>query len=135
MDEQKIKDIAIQVFKEQLGQSQYKVTSVPAHSHNQTDSPRIPPTSVTNFAALPAGETGVLSKNNISISFPPYGIIYPIPVIRAVGVGPFSAFNGGDAPLGSMIVFMGPAGNELWIMLEDLAGVPTWYGTGTLTAL
>lgn len=140
MNEDYIKKIAEQVFNEKLEATQYSFKSIPFHTHNQTDSPRIPPTSVLNFATLPANNgtvtSGVLSTNSISVSEPPYGVIYPTPVIRGVGVGVYSTFNGGDAPLGSTVAFMTPGLGvwELWVMLEDASGVPHWYGT-SLTAL
>lgn len=136
MNEDKIREIALQVFQEQLAQTQFNVSSVPYHEHNQTDSPRLPPTSIINFVALPATTdnvtSGVLSKNNISVSTPPYGIIYPTPVIRGVGAGVFNAFNGGDAPFGSFVCFMPNNATtnppQLWIRLENTLGDPTWYG-------
>lgn len=140
MNEEKIKEIAKQVFDENLQATQYGFNSIPFHIHNQTDSQQIPPTSVFNFKVLPANNgtvtSGVLSKNNISVSKPPYGVIYPTPVIRGVGAGVYSNFNGGNAPLGSTVAFMTPGLNiwQLWIMLEDVNGDPHWYGVD-LTAL
>ncbi len=147
IDEQKVKEIALKVFQEQLGQSQYQVTAVPAHSHNQTDSPRIPPTSVTNFVALPANnavtpdavspKNGVLSSGNISPFNPPYGIIYPTPVIIGFGSGggspDYSAFNGGIAPTGSLVAFFNESlrFGQLWIALEN-PGVISDTLTGTV---
>lgn len=137
-NEQKMRQIAKEVFDQELAKTQYGFSSIPFHTHNQTDSPKIPPTSVNNFASLPATPGGVLSPDNISVSQPPFGIIYPNPVIRGVGVGSFSAFNGGSAPLGSMVVFLPPDSTvdapNLWIMLENSLSEPTWYGVN-LTAL
>lgn len=128
MNEDKIKQIATEVFNQQLRSTQFNVSSVPYHLHNQTDSPNIPPTSVTNFVALPATTGGVLSATNIGVSTPPYGIIYPTPVINGYGVGGFSQFNEGNAPFGTMLLFQnsGIPLYQLWVMLEDGLGNPQW---------
>ncbi len=102
----------IQIVQNYLQSSQYNVGAVQSHIHDGIGSTKIPPTSVTNFVPLPANSgsgantAGVLSPLNIGISIPPYGIIYPTPVIRGEGVGDFSAFNGGVAPFGSFLSFI-----------------------------
>lgn len=139
MTEQQI----IQIVQNYLQTSQYNVAAVQSHLHDGIGSTKIPPTSVTNFVPLPANNTGVidtsgvLSSFNIGTATPPYGIIYPIPVVRGEGVGDFSAFNGGAAPLGSFISFLPPdttiEAPQLWIQLEDATGDPTWYGVDLST--
>lgn len=42
--------------------TQYGVANVPTHVHNGVDSVSIPPTSIDNFATLPSGLSGVLSR-------------------------------------------------------------------------
>lgn len=117
MNEQQVKDIATQVFKDLSTQAQFNVTPVPIHLHNQIDSPKIPPTSVTGFVALPANNpNGVVSPvtldtqkvNNFDTTKginqqPLYA--YPLNIIYGYGVGVHSAFNGGDASEGSVICF------------------------------
>ena len=132
LTEQQVRDIATEVFQTLSAQSQFNVASIPSHIHNQTDSPRIPPTSVTNFVPMSGFKTGtlgntsgVISPDNIGVSTPPYSIIYPTPIIHGYGVGDFSQFNGGTAPVGTLIGFMTDALVwQLWILMPD----DTWRG-------
>lgn len=132
MNKDEIIDLINQTINQKTQDAQFNVSAVPFHVHNGIDTPQIPPTSVTNFVPLPATTEGVLSKLNISVSTPPYGIIYPTPVIRGVGGGVFNVFNGGDAPFGSLLAFLPNNATtnppQLWIRLENSLGVPTWYG-------
>ena len=134
MNEDKIKQIALQVFQEQLAKTQFDVSSMPYHTHNQTDSPRIPPTSVLNFVNLPATKgtetSGVISTDNIGVSYPPFPTVYPIPIITGYGVGVYSQFNGGEAPVGSSLMFqnVGLDLYQLWIRTVDADDVPIWVG-------
>lgn len=118
-------------------QSQYNVVPIPAHIHNGIDSNRLPPTSVINFVPLPTNNgatqetSGVLSANNVGYSDGsaslnakvatfPYNVIYPVPVIQGYGVGGFSQFNGGIAPVGTLILFNNSTiVNELWARMPD----------------
>lgn len=124
MNEDQVKKIAKQVFDEQLAQTQYGFSSIPFHIHNQTDSPILPPTSVGGFVPLPANNpTGVVSPKVLNPSGPgtesqivnhratthaqqpPAVYVFPVPIIYGYGVGGYSAFNGGDAPIGSLVCF------------------------------
>lgn len=142
LNQEQVEKIAIDVFNRMSTQSQFNVSPVPSHTHNGTDTVKIPPTSVTNFAPLSGfksgtvGDTsGVLSSDNIGVATPPYPIIYPVPVIPGYGVGSFSQFNGGSAPFGAMVLFEneGIPLYQLWVRLVDGVGNPLWVGTG-LTA-
>lgn len=116
MNEQQIRGLIEQVFDEKLKQTQYNVASIPYHVHNQTDSPRIPPTSVIGYVPLPSTTGGIVNPvildtqiiNNRATTNkpnPPEIDVYPLPIIYGYGVGVHSAFNGGDAPVGSLVCF------------------------------
>lgn len=121
-NEQKMREIAKQVFNEELLKTQFGFNSIPFHVHNQTDSPRIPPTSVINFVALPSKNTsndpdgvpssysGVASVDNVSpfVSVNP-PIVYPTSVVEGFGNGggspDYSVFHGGNATTGTVVPF------------------------------
>lgn len=143
MNEQEIRNLIEQIFDEKLKATQYGFNSVPFHVHNQTDSPKIPPTSVLNFTTLPANNaitaatSGVLSTTNIGNSTAPYGIVYPLPIIDGYGVAGFSQFNEGIAPRGSVVLFQNgdTIPHSLHVMMETAAGAPAWYGIDLGTGL
>lgn len=135
MNEDKIRQIATDVFNSMSNQSQFNVASIPVHTHNGTDTVKIPPTSVINFVSLPANNisnntagvpdprAGVLSDDNISpfVDALPT-VTYPLTVIEGFAPGSYSNFNGGDAPLGTTIGFydantLGTVA-QLWMALE-----------------
>ncbi len=134
-------------FNKNLASSQYTVSPIPSHIHNGIDTNKIPPTSVTNFTALPANNVtptvivspfnGVISSNNISAGNSPYGIIYPTPIVVGFGAGGgspnYSIFNGGTALNGSMVAFFNESTRfgQLWIALEN-PGIEQWTLTGTV---
>lgn len=120
MDENKIRQIVKEEIKLAAQQAQYTVTRVPVHSHNSIDSPTLNPTSVQGFTPLPSNETPTASAGvlgllagqtvggppNTNASFnPPSVVVYPIPIIYGYGVGVHSAFNGGEAPQGTVLFF------------------------------
>lgn len=134
MDENKVRQIATDVYRN-LG-SRFGVNQVPTHVHNGIDSPQLP-----QFIQVGAAAGQVFSSQNtvgqiINVN-PETGIggnsnIYtvPIPTIYGQGVGFASQFNGGDAPPGSMLIFMNtPVGAQLWWRAYSVAaGKYVWYG-------
>lgn len=124
------------IVQDEMQKAQYNVSNVPFHVHNQIDSPNIPAISVTDFVSLPSNNTsndtagvpdpyaGVISDDNISPfedAFP--NVVYPTTVIGGFSPGDYSNFNGGDAPLGTLIGFynantLGTV-SQLWIALEE----------------
>ncbi len=149
MERDEIKKLIKEVFQEELGKTQFGVTAVPVHTHNGTDTVKIPPTSVFNFTNLPSNNTsndrngvpdpyaGVVSTDNISpFADPVLSIIYPTPVIVGFAPGDYSVFNGGDAPLGSTVAFYeNPTSGtlaQLWIALEASHIVDQEQFTGSL---
>lgn len=120
MDENKIREIVRDEIARNKQQSQYAVNRVPVHTHNGIDSPNLSPTSTQGFVPLPSNGTPVGSEGvlgllgaqtvngppNTNASFnPPTVVVYPIPTIYGFGVGVNSAFNGGEAPQGTVLMF------------------------------
>jgi len=115
--------------------TQYNIPSVPTHSHNNIDSPSLPATSINGFAPLPATVGGVVSPGtlgnqgvaqgaiNVGYGYLATGVqasflAYPLTVIYGHGAGADSAFNGGDAPEGTVLFFNNgdnQALNQLWV--------------------
>lgn len=134
MNEQQIR----QIVREELRKAQFNVSSIPFHIHNGTDSNRIPLRSIVESAELSAvlgpsaSESGVLNPINIGVSTPPNPTIIPVPIIQGYGVGPFSTFNPGLAPIGSLVVFENNGTNvELLVYIDGGVG-GIWKGV-TLT--
>ncbi len=146
MNEQEIRKIIQEEIKKAAQTAQYGVTRVPVHTHNNIDSPNLPPHSVTGFQNLPANQTpaasagvlGVLAGQSVSgppsdpLVISPSTIptllpqisVFPIPIIYGYGVGVHSAFNGGEAPNGTVLFFSnGLTLSGLWVKTPD-----GWYG-------
>lgn len=156
MDEKKMRQIAEEVFNEKLNETQFGFTSIPYHVHNGTDSPVILPLSVTGFASLPANNPdGIVSPTTLDTQIFTFNsktvngsggldnktrasavYIYPTPIIYGYGVGTHSAFNGGDAPYGTLICFSNAGTTaQLFIKIDDGTSTGIWRGvTLPLTA-
>lgn len=130
--------------------TQYNVANVPAHSHNGVDSNHLSLSSIDGVLTLGAqpnilGEDGamfcnlnlgnqVVTQGNTERGFGVFGTVsqasfytLPIPVIYGNGVGVDSAFNGGDAPDGTMVFFSnGLTLSGLWIKTQGV-GNEGWY--------
>lgn len=102
--------------------TRYNVAKVPTHLHNGIDSVPIPATSVLGFMNLPATSGGVANATTLGNQVMTQGdavngygnkatpnqavfSVYSIPIIYGNGVGLDGAFNGGDAPDGTVIMF------------------------------
>lgn len=123
--------IALEVYS-QKG-TQYGNPQVPVHIHNGIDSPIVSAADIGGFLPLPATPGGVVSpgqlgnqvvvQGNSSRSYGNFSTvsqavfpIYPIPLIYGSGVGPDSAFDGGTAPLGTVLFFEnGLTLSGLWV--------------------
>lgn len=120
--------------------SKFGVASVPLHRHNGADSPILGDASISNFTPLPSVDNGVLSRTQLgaqTVNTPSVGptgnqnpqqpnvYVMTVPVIYgSSGVGPGSAFNAGDAPYGTVLMFAnGSTLSNLWINTID-----GWYG-------
>lgn len=123
--------------------TKFGVGDTPLHKHNGVDAPKLPLSSIDGFLTLPANGAGVLSPSGIGIpdgnngqsvntsgiGIPPTVIIPQTPIIYGHGVGSWSQFNGGDAPLGTMLFFEnGGTIAGLWI---NIGG--SWRGTAGST--
>lgn len=121
------RDIATQVYKE-LG-TKFGVPSVPLHVHNGSDAPKIPSSSMANFISIDGTPGGVFSQSILAGQFvntqngifpnPPTTYIQQVPIIYGFGVGAASAFNGGTATNGTMLIFNNGATTQLWVMVDD----------------
>lgn len=139
MTPDQVRQIVQEEIKKAAQQAQYTVTRVPVHSHNSIDSPTLNPTAVQGFTPLPsnttptasAGVLGLLAGQtvggppNTNASFnPPSVVVYPIPIIYGYGVGVHSAFNGGEAPQGTVLFFE----NGLTLSKLFIKTANGWYG-------
>jgi len=138
MDENTIRQIVRDEIAKNKQQSQYSVNRVPVHAHNGIDSPNLDPHSVNGFVGLPsnstpaasAGVLGLLGQQTVNgppdtnASFnPPTVVVYPIPIIYGFGVGDQSAFNGGEAPQGTVLFFDNNGVNLLsYLYIKTLDG-------------
>lgn len=73
MNEDKIRQIATEVFNEQLMQTQYAVSSIPYHLHNGTDSPQLSQANINpyfrvncNFTMSTDGQNYTLNLNFVA---------------------------------------------------------------------
>lgn len=152
MNEDQIRKIASEVYFE-LG-TQYGVASIPTHSHNNIDTNSIPALSVNGFQALSGkngpsvATSGVLSPKALGnqgvaqgSTLIGYGylatgkiaqfITFPVPIIYGHGVGVDSAFNGGIAPAGTILLFNNPGtSTQLWANID---GTNAGWHSVTLT--
>ena len=124
--------------------NKYGVASVPLHRHNGSDSPIIGNASIFNFTALPATPGGVANEDVLDAQVinnpaqnadgnknpnPANIYVMPIPIIySSSGVGPGSAFEGGDAPQGTLVFFDGANAtlSGLWAKTQN-----GWYRIAT----
>ena len=97
------------------------------HTHNGVDSQRVRIAEAADVNIF--GKMGVITeaRDSVGVSGPQTfdgGVVsYPIPIIVGYGVGGASAFAGGSAPNGTMIMFTnGPTLSGLQIMFDD-----QWY--------
>ena len=134
MDENQIRNLVQQEVQSMM--SRYGVAQVPFHTHNGIDSPQLP-----QFQPASSGPSGVFSPKNIAPQQvvnlnPTTGIgnpnvqVMPVPIIYGAGGGVSSQFDGGDAPLGTIILFQNdPSVIQLWWRVySTVAGAPRWYG-------
>lgn len=133
-----------QIVQDELSKSNIggSFNTVPYHIHNNSDSPQLVPQStkgftplpsLPNLGATPSVDNGVFSPQNLfglSVSSPqapgtfvPLAAttyVYPVPVIFG-GMG--TLFNGGVAPIGSIVAAFTSSGYELWVRYDD-----SWHG-------
>lgn len=122
--------------------NKYGVADIPIHRHDGVDTPNIPPTSVTGFQNLPATSGGIASpgvlgdqglvqgSTNVGYGYLATGTqavfpVFPLVIVAGHGTGDDGSFNGGNAPVGSLIFFQnGTTLSGLWVKGFD----GTWYG-------
>lgn len=131
--------------------TKYGVASVPLHRHNGSDSPIIGDASITNFQPLPAGDStppdggpgvanpGLLDGQVIyntetaQLNSPATAFVMPLHIIHGFGMGAESTFHGGNAPLGSAILFVNPDNAvQLFFRVDRDGFTDKWWGV-TLT--
>jgi len=114
------------------------------HSHNGNDNLRINIADVDGVIPVRQMEGGVNFLNQLTPTGSDTGVIRPaqylanpeiavigrIPVIQGNGPGVQGAFNGGDAPVGTMVAFSnGNVLSTLWVkVIEGPTGVGEWIG-------
>lgn len=116
--------------------SQFGVANTSFHTHNNIDSSIIP-----QFQLVSNGAAGVLSPSNTvgqQVNTNPATLVgkgnsaiytVPLPIIYGHGSGSASAFNGGDAPDGTLLFFNnGATISGLWVRSAG-----NWFGIGQST--
>lgn len=132
-------DIARQVVQDALIKDQYSVPTVADHHHNGTDATQIDANDIVN-AGLPTNGDGVASPKNLAGA--PAGNNNKInrnlvPGFVMIGQGA-NAFNGGDAPIGTIMAFANGANlsQQLYIRLDVDGYTNRWWGVNlNITAL
>lgn len=81
---QKMWDIARQVY-QQLG-SRFGVNQTPTHTHNDVDSPKLDPSSLTNVKQLSA-QTGFVMAGNTPSNIKGAVAVFPIPILPGIPTG------------------------------------------------
>lgn len=113
---------------------QFTLSKIPAHEHNGSDTVKVPVSSIKEAIPITGSAGGVFNSAilgnqtinrlyNSNTSNPSFVYSLPSNVIYGFGVGVDSAFNGGLAEEGTMIVFSNGALSTLWFMLDG-----TWRG-------
>lgn len=125
--EEKIRQIAMQVFQQMQSKQQYGAFKLPNHEHNGIDTPRINPVNITGFSALPAGGDGVVTKNTFTApssaqSLQGNRVVFTLPIIYHGFLG---AFEGGLAPAGTAILVTGGASPESQLYI-NIDGTDNW---------
>lgn len=142
MDEFKLQNLIRQEIEAYMNNKQFNISKISNHEHNGVDSNPIPVYSIIESLALPGSKTPdvfsslnlnnqVVVQGNSTKSFGTQGTVkqgkfftLPIPVIYGNGVGVNSAFNGGDAPVGTILFFdNGLTLSGFWV--KTISG---WYG-------
>lgn len=104
-----MKTIATQVY-QTLG-SRFGVNQTPTHSHNNVDSPKLSPTSLTNTATLSA-QSGYVLNGNTSTNIQPPVVVYPIPILPSIPTG--------DAPEGTLVLGMDTGVPKLYARMNGI---------------
>jgi hypothetical protein len=134
MDEARIKTLIDQGIQTYMNNKQFNLSKVPNHEHNGTDTVKVPVSSIKEAIPITGSAGGVFNSAilgdqtinrlyNSNTSNPSFVYSLPSNIIYGFGVGVDSAFNGGLAEEGTMIVFSNGALSTLWFMLDG-----TWRG-------
>ncbi len=101
------------------------------HTHNGSDTSKIrhaDAADVNFIGDLPIGTFKVNGGQTLGGGT----VSYPMPIIYGNGVGVYSQFDGGNAPVGTSLIFYNPAiATEYWVCVEE----NSWIGVSlNLTA-
>lgn len=102
-----MESIATKVY-QKLG-SRFGVNQTPTHNHNDIDSSKLSPSSLTNTSTLSAQTGGVLNGKIVS-NIPAPVVVYPIPVITSAPTG--------TAPVGTLMYNSSVSFTGLYIYLD-----------------
>lgn len=146
--QKEIRDMATKIANEvyDTKATQYGVADIPFHIQNGIDSPKLDGNSLKVFSNLSTSPNGVINSSLLNqqeysyLGYPfnapsaPPIYVAPLPIIQGI-VGGNDSFGGGEAPLGSLVLFF-TAGTfcELWARIDDiqtvtLTGGPTMGAT------
>ena len=134
MDEARIKILIDQGIQAYMNNKQFNYSKIPNHEHNGVDTVKVPISSIKESIPITGSTGGVFNQAilgnqtinriyNSNTSNPSSVYSLPSNVIYGFGVGVDSAFNGGLAEEGTMVVFSNGAFSTLWFMLDG-----TWRG-------
>lgn len=141
MDENRIRQIIQEELRRSTGPSRFGFQNVPYHIHNKVDSPNLPPPSIVGFNALPAGTTGVMGLNfNLGNVFTSpvtsnnAAYNFPTTTLNSEGL---NGFGGGDAPVGTMLLFNNPTVLDGYWIFCNFSSQPggDWHGTQLTVAI
>lgn len=137
MDENRVRQIIAEEIAKAASSGRFSLTSIPRHTHNGADSPIIPGTSVSSLLPVPGNPGNVLGLDTLDTqTFSYLGelnktpiLMLPLGIIQGFGVGTHSAFNGGTAPEGTMVLFTnGPTLSFLCIKVSTDVTASGWLG-------
>ena len=134
MTPEEVRRIVRQEMQQAGAANRFQLSPNNRHIHNGQDAPTLPGTSIDAFQQIPTTPDSVLGINNLGrqtyfylgqLGVTPV-LTLPLAAINGFGVGVNSAFNGGDAPEGTMILFTN--GDTLsYLCIKSDASSTGWY--------
>lgn len=109
LTEQDVQRIATGVY--QTFGSRFGVNQTPTHSHDDVDSPRLSPTSLTNVETLSTLAGAVLNGQTVTNVVSPVAV-FPIPILSGVPTG--------TAPEGTLVMGIDSSVPKLYVRVNGI---------------